>query len=71
MTQMVQYCFLPRLLLSPMDTVYCVKMIRTLYKMGTPGFSTAICYDRLVGEQVGVLITSCSDKEIANYGNYR
>lgn len=46
-TQIIQYCIHPRSLISPMDADYCVQMIRTLHAIGTPGFSTLMCYDKV------------------------
>ena len=48
-TQIVQYCIHPRSLMSPMDADFCVQMIKVLHGMGTPGFSTLMCYDKVRG----------------------
>ncbi len=68
MTEMVQHCFHPRLLLSPMDAEFCARMIKILHHLGTPGFSTASCYDKVIGDHLSAVILACSDSEIGNYG---
>ncbi|KAG9026250.1 THO complex subunit 2 [Tulasnella sp. JGI-2019a] len=70
MGEIVQHCIHPRLLLSPMDAEYCARMIKLLHRAGTPAFSTASCYDRVLGDQLSAIISSTSDKEIVNYGRF-
>ncbi|KAG8883184.1 THO complex subunit 2 [Tulasnella sp. 332] len=70
MGEIVQHCIHPRLLLSPMDAEFCARMIKLLHRAGTPAFSTASCYDRVLGDQLSAIISSTSDKEIVNYGRF-
>ncbi|KAG8980854.1 THO complex subunit 2, partial [Tulasnella sp. 427] len=70
MNEIVQHCFLPRALMSPMDAEYCATFIRSIHKNGTPGFSTLACYDRLIGDQLAPFITSCSDREAINFSKF-
>lgn len=44
---LIEHCIQPRCLLSPMDAVYCARLIRTLHDRGTPGFHTLMCYDKV------------------------
>ncbi|KAH8118538.1 transcription factor/nuclear export subunit protein 2-domain-containing protein [Phellopilus nigrolimitatus] len=67
---LIEHCIQPRSLLSPMDAVYCARLIRTLHERGTPGFHTLMCYDKLLGEHVKVIIFSCSENEARNYGRF-
>ncbi|KAI5124799.1 hypothetical protein M0805_005432 [Coniferiporia weirii] len=67
---LIEHCIQPRCLLSPMDAVYCAKLIRTLHERGTPGFHTLMCYDKLLGDHVKVIIFSCSESEARNYGRF-
>ncbi|OCB90862.1 hypothetical protein A7U60_g1886 [Sanghuangporus baumii] len=64
----IEHCIQPRCLLSPMDAVYCARLIRTLHARGTPGFHTLMCYDKLLGDHVKVVIFTCSENEARNYG---
>lgn len=70
MNEIVQHCFLPRVLMSPVDAEYCAALIRVLHKNATPGFSTLVCYDRLIGDQLATTIASCSDREIVNFSEW-
>lgn len=70
MNEIVQHCFLPRVLMSPVDAEYCATLIRVLHKNATPGFSTLVCYDRLIGDQLATTIASCSDREIVNFSEW-
>ena len=47
MDAIVQYCIQPRCLLSPMDADFCAQFIKTLHLLGTPGFHTLGCYNRV------------------------
>ena len=47
---LIEHCIQPRCLLSPMDAVYCARLIRTLHERGTPGFHTLMCYDKVCVE---------------------
>lgn len=44
---LIEHCIQPRCLLSPMDAVYCARLIRTLHERGTPNFHTLMCYDKV------------------------
>ncbi|CAL1701359.1 unnamed protein product [Somion occarium] len=69
-TSVIEHCLQPRCLLSPMDADYCSQMIKVIHLQGTPGFSTLMCYDKLLGEHVKVVIFSCSEYEAHNYGRF-
>ena len=46
-SQLHQYCFYPRSLLSPSDAVFVAKFIRTAHDLGTVGFSTVFAYNNV------------------------
>ncbi|THH13890.1 hypothetical protein EW146_g6381 [Bondarzewia mesenterica] len=66
----IEHCIQPRCLLSPMDADYCVQMIKVIHTLGTPGFSTLMTYDRLLGDHVKVVVFSSSEYEAKNYGRF-
>ncbi|TDL29757.1 hypothetical protein BD410DRAFT_710827 [Rickenella mellea] len=69
-SSLIEHCIQPRCLLSPMDADFCVRIIKSLHLRGTPGFPTLMCYDKLLGEHVKVVIFSCSESEAHNYGRF-
>lgn len=44
---LIEYCFQPRCVLSPMDADFCVQFVRIMHLQATPGFWTLTCYDRV------------------------
>lgn len=44
---LIEFCFQPRCVLSPMDADFCVQFVRVMHLQGTPGFWTLTCYDRV------------------------
>ncbi|KAI0375719.1 hypothetical protein BV20DRAFT_1059341 [Pilatotrama ljubarskyi] len=66
----IEYCLQPRCLISPMDADFCAQFIKVIHTQGTPGFSTLMCYDKLLGDHVKVVVFSCSEYEARNYGRF-
>ncbi|KAG8791241.1 THO complex subunit 2, partial [Serendipita sp. 398] len=66
----VQYCIVPRALLSPMDAEFSAQFIRILHGLGTKGFWTLGCYNRLFGESNGTITFACTQNEARNYGRF-
>ncbi|KAF5393664.1 hypothetical protein D9757_000298 [Collybiopsis confluens] len=66
----LEHCIHPRSLLSPMDADFCAQFIKTLHTLGTPGFHTLACYDKILGDQIKVILFSCSEYEARNYGRF-
>ncbi|KAJ7667690.1 transcription factor/nuclear export subunit protein 2-domain-containing protein [Mycena polygramma] len=66
----IEHCIQPRCLISPMDADYCVQIIKVLHTLGTPGFHTLMCYNKILGEHVRVVLFSCSEYEARNYGRF-
>ncbi|KAF8639741.1 hypothetical protein AX17_001003 [Amanita inopinata Kibby_2008] len=67
---LIEHCIQPRCLLSPMDADFCAQFIKVLHIQGTPGFHTLMCYDKLLGDHVKVVLFSCSEYEARNYGRF-
>ncbi|KAF9076495.1 transcription factor/nuclear export subunit protein 2-domain-containing protein [Rhodocollybia butyracea] len=66
----LEHCVHPRSLLSPMDADFCAQFIKMLHTQGTPGFHTLACYDKILGDQIKVVLFSCSEYEARNYGRF-
>ncbi|KAE8149984.1 transcription factor/nuclear export subunit protein 2-domain-containing protein [Aspergillus avenaceus] len=68
---LLEQCFLPRLLLSPIDAFYCFKLLKFLHTSGTPNFRTVGLLDQLFREQrLTALIFQCTSKESDNLGRF-
>ncbi|KAI0729395.1 transcription factor/nuclear export subunit protein 2-domain-containing protein [Fomitopsis betulina] len=67
---LVDYCFLPRCLLSPMDADFCAQFIKVVHHLSTPGFPTISCWDRILGDGMKSMIFSCSEYEARNYARF-
>ena len=68
---LLQECFLPRLLFSPLDALYAFKMIFYLHASGAPGFSTVDLLDRIFREkQLTALIFYCTLQESESLGRF-
>lgn len=66
-----QTCFLPRMLLSPLDAYFCWTMLWFLHTEATPGFSTMhfinVLFDQVTLQNV---IFQCTSREIENLGRF-
>lgn len=68
---LLEQCFLPRLLLSPIEAFYCFKMLKFLHTSGAPNFRTVGLLDQLFREQrITALIFQCTSKEADNLGHF-
>ncbi|KAB8349633.1 hypothetical protein FH972_023652 [Carpinus fangiana] len=68
---LLQECFLPRLLLSPLDAFYSQKMVWFLHSSGAPGFSTMHLIEALFSKNaLANLIFQCTAKEAVNLGRF-
>lgn len=67
----MQQCFLPRILLSPIEALYSFKMLKFLHSSGTPNFRTLGFLDQLFRDQrlTGIIFQSTS-KEADNFGRF-
>lgn len=67
----LQNCFLPRMLLSPLDAHYTFMMLRFLHSNGTPAFRTLVLLDRLLREkQLTAIVFECTAREAENFGRF-
>ncbi|KAK5052073.1 hypothetical protein LTR84_002877 [Exophiala bonariae] len=68
---LMEHCFLPRLLSSPLDAYFCFKFVKYLHSTGTPNFRTLGFYDVLFRPaRITSLIFSCTSKESDNLGRF-
>ncbi|KAB8264091.1 transcription factor/nuclear export subunit protein 2-domain-containing protein [Aspergillus pseudonomiae] len=68
---LLEQCFMPRLLLSPIDAFYCFKLLKFLHTSGTPNFRTVGLLDQLFREQrLTALIFQCTSREADNLGRF-
>ncbi|KAM5456227.1 THO2 plays a role in transcriptional elongation [Microsporum audouinii] len=68
---LMQQCFLPRTLLSPIDAFYSFKMLKYLHSSGTPNFRTVGLLDQLFRDQrLTSIIFQCTSKEADNFGRF-
>lgn len=68
---LLQQCFLPRVLLSPVDALYCFKMLKYLHSSGTPSFWTLGFLDQFFKDQrLTSIIFQCTSKEADNFGRF-
>ncbi|KAI9731768.1 MAG: THO complex subunit 2 [Cirrosporium novae-zelandiae] len=67
----MEHCFFPRMLLSPMDALYTFKMLKYLHSSGTPNFRTMGLIDLLFREKrLTSLMFLCTSKEAENFGRF-
>ncbi|KAL9093369.1 MAG: hypothetical protein Q9165_004110 [Trypethelium subeluteriae] len=70
-TALLQDCFFPRMIMSPMDAQYTYKMLFYLHSSGTPGFRTMFFLDSLFAEkQLTSLIFQSTVNEAENFGRF-
>ncbi|KAI9676192.1 MAG: THO complex subunit 2 [Caeruleum heppii] len=68
---LIQYCLLPRLLISPHDALFCFRIIKTLHAAGTPNFRTMGLIDRILREsRLANIIFICTSQEAENLGRF-
>jgi THO complex subunit 2 len=68
---LLEQCFIPRLLLSPVDAFFSFKMLKFLHNSGTPNFRTMGLLDQLFREhRLVALIFLCTSKEADNLGQF-
>ncbi|KAL4925390.1 putative THO complex component (Rlr1) [Aspergillus undulatus] len=68
---LLEQCFLPRLLLSPIDAFYCFKMLKFLHTTGAPNVRTVGLLDQLFREQrLTALIFQSTSREADNLGRF-
>ncbi|KIX09526.1 uncharacterized protein Z518_00606 [Rhinocladiella mackenziei CBS 650.93] len=70
-TALMEHCFLPRVLSSPLDAYFCFKFVKFLHGAGTPNFRTLGFYDLLFRpSRLVSLVFMCTSKEADNFGRF-
>ncbi|KAI4728208.1 hypothetical protein E4T49_04103 [Aureobasidium sp. EXF-10728] len=70
-TSLLQNCFLPRMMNSPLDAHYTYMMLKFLHNNGAPGFRTMHLLDRLLRKnQLSSLMFQCTPRESENFGRF-
>ncbi|KAL9111132.1 MAG: hypothetical protein Q9227_004395 [Pyrenula ochraceoflavens] len=68
---LMEHCFLPRILLSPLDAVFCFRLLKFMQTSGTRGFRTLTFYDQFFKDsRLTSLMFSCTSKEADNFGRF-
>lgn len=68
---LLEHCFFPRLVLSPVDSHYTFKMIKLLHSAGAKNFRTMGLFDQLFnGKRLTSIIFLCTAKEADSFGRF-
>jgi hypothetical protein len=44
---LLQFCLIPRCMVSPRDALYCGRFLQRLHHIDAPGFNSIICFDKV------------------------
>lgn len=70
-TSLLQECFLPRMVMSPLDSYFSWKMLNLMHSSGAPGFKTMLFIDALLNEKrLSNLMFQCTGREAENLGRF-
>ena len=70
-TALIENCFLPRILMSPVDAMYAFKMLKFLHSSGTTNFRTLGVFDQIFREKrLTSMLFLCTAKEAENLGRF-
>ena len=68
---LIEQCFFPRALLSPLDALYTYKFLRYLHSSGATNFRTMGVFDQLFREKrLTSMLFLCTAKEAENFGRF-
>ena len=68
---LIEHCFFPRLVISPVDSLYVFRMIKWLHREGATNFRTMGIYDQFFREKrLTSMIFLCSAKEAECLGRF-
>jgi len=68
---LVQHCFLPRALISPIDAHFSWAMLKALHEKGTPNFGTLGVLGQIMNRsQLECVILQCTTREAQNFGRF-
>ena len=70
-TALIESCFFPRILMSPVDAIYTFKMLKFLHSSGATNFRTMGVLDQLFKEKrLTSMLFLCTSKEAENLGRF-
>lgn len=68
---LIEHCFFPRILISPVDAMYAFKMLKFLHSSGATNFRTMGVFDQLFKEKrLTSMLFLCTAKEAENFGRF-
>ena len=68
---LIEHCFLPRIMISPVDAIYTFKIIKYLHSSGAKNFRTMGLLDQLFNaKRLTSTIFLCTAKEADNFGRF-
>lgn len=68
---LIEHCFFPRILISPVDAMYAFKMLKFLHSSGATNFRTLRVLDQLfIEKRLTSLLFLCTAKEAENFGRF-
>jgi len=68
---LLEHCFFPRILISPVDSLYAFKMLKLLHSTGAKNFRTMGFLDQLFnGKRLTSVFFLCTAKEAENVGRF-
>ena len=68
---LLEHCFFPRILISPVDAMYTFKMLKLLHSTGAKNFRTMGLFDQLFsGKRLTSMFFLCTSKEADNIGRF-
>lgn len=68
---LMEHCFLPRILLSPLDAYFCFKFAKMLHSIGTANFRSLGFYDNIFSpDRLASLFFMCTSREADNLGKF-
>ncbi|TIB69573.1 hypothetical protein E3P77_00340 [Wallemia ichthyophaga] len=66
----IQYCIMPRVVLSPEDALYCARFSKLMHNYGVPSFPTLLFLDRILCESPSAILSSSTENEARNYARF-
>lgn len=68
---LIEHCFIPRILISPVDAMYAFKMLKFLHSSGAANFRTMGVLDHIFREKrLTSLVFICTSREAENVGRF-
>lgn len=68
---LIEHCFFPRILISPVDAMYAFKMLKFLHSSGATNFRTMGVFDQFFKEKrLTSMLFLCTAKEAENFGRF-